>query len=702
MVTKAEAKAELERRATISPEAARAEIQRRQLAKEVPTSPIEDTVATTVEAGARGLLQGATLGFSDELAAPIGAAFVKGRELLPEVLGGIEDTGKSFSELTEEGKGELRTRQKQLREVAPATTLATEIIGGVATGGVGLAKTAALKGVAGFGAKVASGGALGAVSGAGFSEGENASAVLSDAVKGGLLGGATAGILSAAISVGSPLVKKTINRILSSKSPDKFSQAEQFIANKIADGTAPELADALAKAKAAGLSIPLAGVSKSPSLGRTTAALAQNVKTEDIARKSIKNIENTLTRAERNILSDISKNVATPQEGAEVFSNGLKSLKDGLIEARRLKAAPLYTKSVQANNRLRPNVVEGLKAFKTRTGTTNPLIGDAITELRKSGAFVDLPDNSMPVLDAVFKKLGADAQATKNTFERTLMKDAQKKLRTAIAQKFPTYEKAVKTFSDESGVLNQLTANKKNPLAKLISASDADAVSAVKNVFSQQPEEIIKMRNFAISNNLGDAFDAGVKSNIMEKINSAVSQGSSMSSVFRSPKARQQLVASVGKDRANSLQEVMKSLDDFRDFKRITQGSQTQPLQAAESEIAFAAQRGGAKVITSGAKILAKAKDVAINTDKSIAELAAASEDPRFRQEVANILFDRKRGKVFIDKIINAKNEREKRKGIGALLSTAADKLKKLDGFAQRELTPAAIITQAQERRDVQ
>lgn len=686
MVTREEAIAELERRRaapTFTQSQAQEEIQRRQADRPIPTAPVEDTPLTTLEAAGRGIAQGATLGFSDELQAAIAAGTAK-------AFGGEATAEKSIEELFREGQKQIRGRERAVAETAPITATVSEIAGGVATGGAGLARAASLGGLKGAAAVVGTAGALGTVAGTGFSEAKEADKIIEDAQRAGMVSAATAGILRGVTRVGAPLVQKTLNSIMKSKNPNKFTQAEEFVRAKIADGTAPELLREIRRAEAAGIAAPIAGVTQAPGLQRISSAVAQNVKTEDIAKLGVDKLSNTLARAERNVLNKVAKEVTTAQEGAEVFGQSIRSLKNAAIEARRLKAGPLYNSVVKQKNRLGEGVVRGLRSFKTKTGTTNPVIGQTIDDLRKTGQFIDLPDNSMPVLDATFKKLGAMKRASGiDDFERGLISDAQNKLRKAIAQKFPVYEKAVRTFSDESAVLNELS-KKKNPLASLLNADDPDAVRSVTKIFNQQPELIARNRAFAKANNLEAAFDAGAKANILEKVERSVNAGGKFSSVFKAPKARQQLVASVGKQNANAFQEVMKAMDNFQGFKRGLQGSQTQPLQAAERQIAGAAQTGRGRLIGGAVRTLGKAKDFVVRTDKTIEDIANASEDPRFRQELANILFDRKTGKKFLEKIANPKTRNE---GVGGLFSTALDRVRELEPALQKGLTAETVAT---------
>jgi len=647
--------------------------------------------AGIAETGLREFTQGATLGFADEIAAGATAGVLS--------LGGIlgltpeELQKKSVGELFSEAKSGIRGREKELREENPVTAIIGNITGGIATGGAGVAKAAALKGLKGAAATVGTAGALGTAAGAGFSEEQEAGKIIQDALEGGAISAATAGVLSGAARAGAPLVKKTINSLVRSKSPNKFTQAEEFVKSKITDGTAPELLNDINKAQAAGISSPLAAVTQDQSLKTTASLLAQDVQTSNLAQKSIKKISDTITKAERNVLNTVGKDVKTAQEGADVFKQSLTSLKNGAIEARRIAAEPLYTKSVQAGNRLRIPVVSGLKNFKRPDGTTNPMIGQTMDDLRKTGMFGGLPDNSMPVLDATFKKLGAQARAADDSFQKALILEAQKKLRVEMSKKFPTYDKAVKTFSDESDVLNQLTRDKKNPLGILLAADDVDSVVAVGKIFNQQPELIARTRAFAVANNLEDSFEAGAKSNILEKIERSVRADGSAAAVFKAPKARKQLAASLGgREKADAFQKVMEVRDDFTQFNRITQGSQTEPLKIAGQELAQAGQTTTGKILGGSVKKFGQLKDFVFRTDKTIEDISEALQTPQFRQEVANILFDRKRGKVFLQKI-NSANAQESRATIGKLFSTAIDKVRAAEPQIQQAITGQSIAT---------
>lgn len=168
-------------------------------AQSKPTQPLAGGVT-------REMLQGLTLGFSDE----IGAAMATGM-----VMAGGEN--RPAREVYDEILGGIRADQAQFREERPKTAMAAQLAGGLATGGAGLARTAAPK-VAAIplsikqqaiqqGAKGAlTGGGMGAVAGAGFSEAETTKQLAGDTVSAALLGAGFGGAASALMpAVGSAI-----------------------------------------------------------------------------------------------------------------------------------------------------------------------------------------------------------------------------------------------------------------------------------------------------------------------------------------------------------------------------------------------------------------------------------------------------------------------------------------------------------------
>jgi len=179
------------------------------LAQTAPMVPRETQPDQSFAGGVgQELLQGATLGFSDEIQSFIAAAVASPF---------IED--KTFGQIMQDARKSFRDQQEQFREENPNTALGAQIAGGLATGGTGLAKTGLATGgktLAGTAGKSALGaGAVGTAAGAGFADEDElfSQETLVEAGKTGalsaILGAATPIVLRGAISAGK-LVPKAL------------------------------------------------------------------------------------------------------------------------------------------------------------------------------------------------------------------------------------------------------------------------------------------------------------------------------------------------------------------------------------------------------------------------------------------------------------------------------------------------------------
>lgn len=152
----------------------------------------------------RGLGQGVTMDWGDEMAAAVSAG-VNQLLLSEEEKGSLERSGVDY------GYGGALDRQRdRLREAQqanPGSFLAGELTGGFGVPGIGAVKGArkiaqAVDNLKPMGALAVTGGAAGAITGAGVSEEETLSGIASDAAVGGLVGGITAPIVGMGVQRG--------------------------------------------------------------------------------------------------------------------------------------------------------------------------------------------------------------------------------------------------------------------------------------------------------------------------------------------------------------------------------------------------------------------------------------------------------------------------------------------------------------------
>lgn len=176
------------------------------------------------ESAVRGLAQGATLGFADELAGGLGA------------LGDIALGGKplaSFGESYERERDESRAAYDAAKEYNPKTYLASEIGGGIGTAFIpGLGALNAARG-AQIGTVVAKGALQGGLMGLGSSTGDDVAELALDTTKGAALGAgggaAGYGLGKAAGGVADSLADSKVGQYLLSK----YKGLSGGVANKL-------------------------------------------------------------------------------------------------------------------------------------------------------------------------------------------------------------------------------------------------------------------------------------------------------------------------------------------------------------------------------------------------------------------------------------------------------------------------------------
>jgi len=153
------------------------------------------------------LLQGATFGFSDEI-----QAFLQAAVTSPFV------DDQSFGQIMSSARKDIREQQQRFAEEQPAIALASEVIGGFATGGVGAVRA----GITGAKELAKTGSVLGAIAGTGFADKESlASLETLESTLTGAAGGAVFSVLTPQVikglaSVGSLIPENAPAKLLES------------------------------------------------------------------------------------------------------------------------------------------------------------------------------------------------------------------------------------------------------------------------------------------------------------------------------------------------------------------------------------------------------------------------------------------------------------------------------------------------------
>lgn len=178
----------------------------------IELTPPEQEQVGLVEGVGQSLLQGATLGFSDEVQSLIAAAVAS-----PFV------SDKTFGELMQDARKSFREEQEQFRKEQPAAALTAEIAGSIATGGV---LAGGVKQLTGRGLREAikqsakTGAQVGAIAGTGFADEEDflsagtAEATAKGIVSGAVLGGFTPAAIKGAVSLGKLVPESVPQKLL--------------------------------------------------------------------------------------------------------------------------------------------------------------------------------------------------------------------------------------------------------------------------------------------------------------------------------------------------------------------------------------------------------------------------------------------------------------------------------------------------------
>ena len=198
---------------------------------DAPARPWLQRVQEGIAAPTRMLKQGATFGFSDEMAGAAAAAVEAGEQAFTDKDFDLEGIKAAYMRGAEKERAEI----EGFRERNPATALALEILGGLgvaaAAGGPKLPPK-----VPPFARSIATGAGYGAAYGAGTADG-GAEDRLTGAARGAALGGATAGVVYPVTkAIGSGV--GALSRALANKGASK--RASMSVAQR-------QLADALAR-----------------------------------------------------------------------------------------------------------------------------------------------------------------------------------------------------------------------------------------------------------------------------------------------------------------------------------------------------------------------------------------------------------------------------------------------------------------------
>jgi hypothetical protein len=399
----------------------------------------------------RAVLQGLTLGFSDELEA-----------MLPSAISGLEGD-------YEQRVGQVRAGKTAYEAAKPGEAMAAEVAGAIPTALIpgGLAVRGALKGgtsLAGTMARGAGvGAAEGAIGGAGRAEtmGEVPGRALLEGGIGGVVGGvvplATTGI-SSALRAGRGTEQQALSQMSRALPEQQLVQAEQRVAQRVASGdtsplTLAEMGGATAQRELRGLrggSAEVEGIVEP----RLTARMAQQgQRVEEAVEKAVgMGPESSVVLG--NVIRD-QENAAAPlyrEIRAKYGSVQVKDMQDIFERESFREAYPEIVRSV--NERLRGQIPDEILNRTPRT------YDEFIRQVR-SAEGIEVP---FDFLDQAKRAIGSKGLSAKRGGDENLaslrFKTADD-LRARTDAKVPEYQEARRVFAGEAAIEEAMDVGRK-------------------------------------------------------------------------------------------------------------------------------------------------------------------------------------------------------------------------------------------------
>jgi hypothetical protein len=509
---------------------------------------------------AKSVGQGLTVGFMDEIDAGVNAPFIAAKRALVD--GEPFDMSKAYGDRL----NQYREGLTEFRESNPATAFTSEVGGAVAgtmatpLRALGAASQGAST-LAQMGRGALAGGALGGLYGYGSAEGgpENrAIGAATGAAVGGVVGAAAPAVIQGVRKAGQFVADKTINRL-------PFRQAgaaERKVAEALMrDGFTPEQAAAKIKSMGPEAALMDAGPN-SQALARAAYTVPGEGKTKIgeklIARQEgARGANNELVGGQINRITQNLDDIVTPEQ--------FTATQRRILETTRSDAArPTYESVVNNAQNLIPDE-------KFAAVGSDPYIKGVIKRVKSNKLFgmADLPDNSMPVVDATKKQLddliGAAQRAGRKNEARMLM--GKKEALVGVADEaFPDYKMVREVWSDFSGVIDAGDLGRKFMRGEVDSLKDA--VSRMSDAERHQ-------------------FRVGVVQGLRDKVGSLVTRADATKKMMDVPSLEKKIQVAFGDEAVfkNYIDMLKNERTMFDTYGKIMGGSRTAEVLAEQADV---------------------------------------------------------------------------------------------------------------------
>jgi hypothetical protein len=494
--------------------------------------------------GAMGAIaNGNTLGFGDEL---IGAGAATMHNAIPFLTGQTTHWKQDYADV----RDAYRDASQNFATKHPVANAATPLVG-MPFMGPAMEVAGAVKSAPSLIANVARGGTLGGILGGvgGFASGEGGFGNRAKSAAGGAALGTALGAATVPVAYGAAKGANALYNVLTGNGPQKASTAAQLLAQSLAgDGISPQdAADRLRLDPTGQMTLADVGGENSQTqrLARALVTAKGPASTEITSAMNARD-EGQAGR----VLSSVTGNLV---DSPDVFQLG-----DALQTAKQAQAKPLYQAAgIPANpaeyaNAPTVDVPEKL--------LNSGAVQSFIKRVKSLPQYADLPDNSMPVLDQVYKSIGGDASEAARAGNGTKsfnLNDVRGQLLDAITggDKNHPYQLALNSFSGNS--------------------DSQEALALGQKAFNMPASQV--SRTFS---NLADGdkefFKIGFGGALQQKLNSAGDGRDAVKVIYGNPNIRASIGHVFGDQAAADFDAAMQSEKTFFQTSGfLTGGSQT-------------------------------------------------------------------------------------------------------------------------------
>ena len=447
-------------------------------------------------------------------------------------------------------------------------------------------------------------------------------------------GAAAANILPFAVGQTSNLAKTLINK----GAPGYTNRVSNFLSQYFTPELQNQVVNQQQTLKEIGVDVPLAFLGNE-GVNLVAKGMAGTPEGSLIAKKSADELAKQLSRAQSSFITRTGR-----EGGSELFKTGANTIKDSIVQSRRLKAAELY--GVIKDKAIPPTLMKSLSKSPILEREMQNVANDPVVLELMAGA----KPNSVAYLDAIKQgidgKIGAAIRAGDNTTVKAYQQ-AKNKLITAVEQYIPDYKIARFAYEQDSAILDKFLGGKKGTINKIIELSGEEPDKAYGVIFSKfnSPQNISKTRQAFQQYGQEEAFDSltrGYLSGLVTGgVKGRVAGGEVPLNKLITNERFKQLSAAIGDpEKVKLFQTILKAQDDV--LKNIGYvmprgSSPTTPLAETNKRITQAGLSKFGKTVSGISNVRSRLAGLAGFNAKEISEI---SQNPKFYDQLQEILFD--------------------------------------------------------------